>query len=270
MQIYLARNTQQAGPYTLTELNNMLASGQVVLTDLAWHEGMENWQPLVELTDGQTYYTGKQLAADSLSGSLAQIPSATTPTDKTANPQQPLISKQIKNKQLKQALAHLILAPVGSRILAAIIDQLLFSLVFVPVFIAIGIEHFNPEKIKTTADYMQLLEQVPQTTLITTVFLSIGLLVIQLFLLAKRGQSLGKLALGIRILDYHSKKIPSALNIIGLRTLLFNFSYNLPFIGLMILIADIALLLFAPENRSLHDKVANTYVVKADNSQLQP
>ncbi|MGS5758424.1 DUF4339 domain-containing protein, partial [Acinetobacter baumannii] len=38
MQIYLARNNQQAGPYTLEQLNQMLASQQVLLTDLAWHE----------------------------------------------------------------------------------------------------------------------------------------------------------------------------------------------------------------------------------------
>lgn len=37
MQIYLARNNQQAGPYTLEQLNQMLASQQVLLTDLAWH-----------------------------------------------------------------------------------------------------------------------------------------------------------------------------------------------------------------------------------------
>ncbi len=33
MQIYLARNNQQAGPYTLEQFNQMLASQQVLLTD---------------------------------------------------------------------------------------------------------------------------------------------------------------------------------------------------------------------------------------------
>lgn len=46
MQIYLARNNQQAGPYTLEQLNQMLASQQVLLTDLAWHEGMTEWKAL--------------------------------------------------------------------------------------------------------------------------------------------------------------------------------------------------------------------------------
>ncbi len=56
MQIYLARNNVQAGPYTLEQVNNMLASGEVLLEDLAWHEGMEEWKVLGELTHGQFFY----------------------------------------------------------------------------------------------------------------------------------------------------------------------------------------------------------------------
>ena len=56
MQIYLARNNQQAGPYTLEQLNQMLASQQVLLTDLAWHQGMTEWKALGELTQGKLVY----------------------------------------------------------------------------------------------------------------------------------------------------------------------------------------------------------------------
>lgn len=37
MQIFLARNNVQAGPYTLDQLNIMLTSGEVQLDDLIWH-----------------------------------------------------------------------------------------------------------------------------------------------------------------------------------------------------------------------------------------
>ena len=56
MQIYLARNNQQAGPYTLEQLNQMLTSQQVLLTDLVWHEGMTEWKALGELTQGKLAY----------------------------------------------------------------------------------------------------------------------------------------------------------------------------------------------------------------------
>ena len=56
MQIYLARNNQQAGPYSLEQLNQMLSSQQVLLTDLVWHEGMSEWKTLGELTQGKLVY----------------------------------------------------------------------------------------------------------------------------------------------------------------------------------------------------------------------
>ena len=56
MQIYLARNNQQAGPYSLDQLNQMLSSQQVLLTDLVWHGGMSEWKTLGELTQGKLVY----------------------------------------------------------------------------------------------------------------------------------------------------------------------------------------------------------------------
>ena len=62
MYIFLARNNVQAGPYNLEQLNQMLASGQVLLTDLMWHESMENWQPVNEMTKGQFFYRPEHVA----------------------------------------------------------------------------------------------------------------------------------------------------------------------------------------------------------------
>ncbi len=64
MYIFLARNNVQAGPYNLEQLNQMLASGQVLLTDLMWHEGMENWQPVNEMTKGQFFYRPEHVPLD--------------------------------------------------------------------------------------------------------------------------------------------------------------------------------------------------------------
>ena len=56
MQIYLARNQVQAGPYTLEQLNRMLASHEVELSDLMWHEGMEQWRAVGEMTGNTHLY----------------------------------------------------------------------------------------------------------------------------------------------------------------------------------------------------------------------
>ena len=46
MQIYIAKSGQQTGPFSLEQLQSMLGSGMVTLTDSAWHEGLESWLPL--------------------------------------------------------------------------------------------------------------------------------------------------------------------------------------------------------------------------------
>jgi hypothetical protein len=46
MSFLVARNGQQLGPFSEIELQNMLAAGQVALTDLVWLQGDTQWRPL--------------------------------------------------------------------------------------------------------------------------------------------------------------------------------------------------------------------------------
>lgn len=105
MQIYLARNNQQAGPYTLEQLNQMLASQQVLLTDLAWHEGMTEWKALGELTQGKLVYQPTGYSAFSAN------------TNTSYNETIQHIRVETKTHEL---------ASISSRALAKIIDLLLW------------------------------------------------------------------------------------------------------------------------------------------------
>src|SRR5690348_1964928 len=49
MQIYIAKSGQQTGPFTQDQVQAMLNSGTVALTDSAWHEGLASWQPLSQV-----------------------------------------------------------------------------------------------------------------------------------------------------------------------------------------------------------------------------
>ena len=40
MEIHLNRDGQQLGPFTMEQIQQHLAAGSVVPTDLAWHEGL--------------------------------------------------------------------------------------------------------------------------------------------------------------------------------------------------------------------------------------
>src|SRR5947208_2293588 len=46
MQIYVGKNGQQLGPFSLEEVNRKLADGTFAGTDLAWYEGAAGWVPL--------------------------------------------------------------------------------------------------------------------------------------------------------------------------------------------------------------------------------
>jgi len=49
MDIYVSRDGQEFGPYTLEDVNAYIASGQINATDLAWFDGETDWKPLHEL-----------------------------------------------------------------------------------------------------------------------------------------------------------------------------------------------------------------------------
>src|SRR2546423_1784217 len=49
MQIYVGKNGQQLGPFSLEEVNRKLADGTFAGTDLAWYEGAAGWAPLSRL-----------------------------------------------------------------------------------------------------------------------------------------------------------------------------------------------------------------------------
>jgi len=46
MAIYITRNGQRYGPYSLTEAQEHVRSGSLAMSDLAWQEGLPNWIPL--------------------------------------------------------------------------------------------------------------------------------------------------------------------------------------------------------------------------------
>jgi hypothetical protein len=52
MEVFIQRDGQQFGPYTVDEVNDFLESGELLPDDLAWYEGAVEWLPLVALEEG--------------------------------------------------------------------------------------------------------------------------------------------------------------------------------------------------------------------------
>lgn len=336
MQIFLARNNVQAGPYTLDQLNIMLTSGEVVFDDLMWHEGLANWQRLGDLTANQPYYrptmnnttvvndsdddsiisnvtvfpedsddastskntsanqgglNGKKLSLDRLYGKherSATDSSKKSKVDMTTNRDHSPTNNISLNKSSNTRVAgakdvvvgDVILAPIMSRILATAVNGLLYILAIFPLVLALtkmDIDYTKFQDIQNMdAAYqysMTLMESIPSGTLMMSQVMVFGLFALQILFIILRGQSLGKLITGIRVVDQTTHRIPSFFKLIVMRTLLLLIVYNLlfsftSFLGFIVIAVHYYMASKSPENIGWHDKLAKTLVVKADSKQL--
>ena len=315
MQIFLARNNVQAGPYQLEQLNIMLASGEVLLDDLMWHEGLAQWQRVGDLTNNQMVYrpTGANTPEvnDSIINNVTVFPEDTNKAkddksvsldrlygkperpknvkaDMTTNRHQtPHNNVSLNKSTLKKAVAdndkvvgNVVLAPIMSRVLATALNGLLYILAILPLVMALTKMDVDYTKFQNIQDMdaayqysMTLMESLPSSTLMMSQVMVFGLFALQLVFITMRGQSLGKLITGIRVVDQTTHRLPSFIKLIGTRTLLLFIIYNLlfsftSFLGFVIIAIHYYMASKSPENIGWHDKLAKTLVVKADSSQL--
>jgi hypothetical protein len=78
MQIHIARDGKQLGPFSLEEINRQLAAGTLSLSDNAWYEGASGWAPLSTVP-----------GVNAGAGSSRTTPPAATPSAATATPAAP-------------------------------------------------------------------------------------------------------------------------------------------------------------------------------------
>lgn len=283
MQIYLARNQVQAGPYTLEELNKMLSNRQVELNDLMWHVGMDQWKQVGEMTKGQFYYDPNATTSANTPPrrvTVADLYGNKQPesTQSPVNQHSPFANNPIHNKSPTNKNHNLQSAPssstnelatIGNRVIAVSIDALLLMACYIPFLSGLN---YDFAAISATAGDMekmtQLVQSVPEHLSSLTSVLFLVLFFLQLMLLIKRGQTIGKTVMGIRIVDVKTQKPASITNVILLRSLVTSALYALPGIGTLFLIADFVVMVINKQRLSIHDKLAKTMVVKADPKQL--
>ena len=82
------------------------------------------------------------------------------------------------------------------------------------------------------------------------------------YFLATRGQTLGKMLVGVRIVDYQTGRLLPLVKLIGLRDLPIALIAMIPCFGGIVALVDI-LMIFGAEQRCLHDLIADTKVVQA-------
>lgn len=261
MQIYLARNNQQAGPYSLEQLNQMLASQQVLLTDLVWHQGMSEWKALGELTQGKLVYEP-----------AGHVPEA-RPNPAPFGEQNSSINL---NKSAQPNNTPTQYASIPSRALAKIVDLILWlpATMFLTAFFspeaekqfAALAEQFmnaalgaNAEQTAAQAIQQQMMSLIPTEAWVSMVIYLVIMLAVQIFFLAKSGQSIGKKLTKIKIVDAETAEKVSLMRAFTLRSAVFillNFM-----LAPLITLVDY-LFALGKKRQTLHDKLAKTKVIK--------
>ena len=184
------------------------------------------------------------------------------------------LSKSATDKD--KVIGNVVLAPIMSRVLATALDMLLLIIAFLPLMLAVkdlGNIPTDLQDINAVIQYSATLsESIPQATQLTSNVMVFGLIALQLLFIILRGQSLGKLITGIRVVDQTTHRLPSFFRLVFIRTFLLALIYIPLFaspIMLILLVINYYMASKSAENIGLHDKLAKTLVVKADNSQLK-
>jgi uncharacterized RDD family membrane protein YckC len=146
----------------------------------------------------------------------------------------------------------LVLAGRGTRLAAAIIDSIIL---FIPLILVIGL-------LGTVGALAGLDPDGLIVDAVLPFILGIGLfLLLNGSLLARRGQTIGKLLMKIRIVRTDGS-LATFGRVFGLRYALNGLIASVPFVGSVYGIVD-ALMIFRDSRQCLHDQIADTVVVKA-------
>lgn len=289
MQIYLARNNVQAGPYTLDEFNRMLQSGEVVASDLMWHTPMSEWRTVGDAMQGVAIYDPKFLSSmaqqrthtnamgfgDNVDFHNAQkrisvdeLYGRQSTQSKQSTTEQPFQTKTvIVEKSAKQAQY----ASVFARITAFAINLALYLLALLPILTAFGSVVDANELVKYSGDFgamyaysQKISQKIPQTSVVLSNIMLVVLFVVQLLLIVKRRQSFGKMLMGICILDEQTKQMSSIAKIL-LRTFLLVGIYGVACaysvgIALCMLVINCIQIKINKNGQGWHDKLTKSCV----------
>jgi len=242
MDIWIGRNGERHGPYTESDVRQWLRSGQLSREDLAWYEGLADWQPLSVL----------------FPDSIAETPSPTN----TAPPMPPPL--QISNSSLEDY------AGFWQRFGAWVIDLLVLTVPCIVVFYAMdgfdAYRHLLEQVQSGTAMATALDEYATATRPSSIVSIIIGFLYYTLFECSKWQATPGKIALRLRVVDLNGIRLNIGRSAARNFVRLFNIVFGLIPIACYLVVA------WTSRKQGLHDMLAHTLVLhgRAANSQNEP
>lgn len=247
MEIWIGRDGERHGPYKEEDVREWLRSGKVSPEDLAWYEGLADWQPLSVL------FRDEVPAATPAAGA----------TNPYAAPAAPL-------QALPQTTAAALEDHAGfwKRVAAYIIDAIVLYIPNMLIMKAMGGDAAQ-ETMKQAvmaapgdmhvmmAAYQQFYATMAMAIVITTVLAWLYFAVLES---SPWQATLGKLALGIRVTDLQGRRIsfPRALG-----------RYLAKYLSLIILGIGFLMVAWTKRKQGLHDMIANTLVLNGRASEFK-
>jgi len=231
-QYHIARDGQQLGTFSDQDIQSGLASGSILSTDLMWTEGQADWQPV-----------SSQFSAS------WQAPAAQPPAfNPYAAPQANVVSASLAPSMQ--------LASLGQRLGAALLDGLV-------ALVAVGIPYAVAGVSMAGAEQSHESGMPPAAVggFAVAGIALLGLMIYNLVLLTKQGQTIGKKWLGIRIVSYPDGQRAGFVKAVLLRGFVNGIIGAIPLLGTIYSLIDI-LFIFREDRRCIHDLIGGTQVIK--------
>ena len=132
------------------------------------------------------------------------------------------------------------------RLIAVSLDIMIYFICILPAIIS---KLVNQEDSKETAFFITIVVMV-----VSILFL------INLVMLWKKGQTIGKKIMKIKIVDEETCKHAGVGRTIGMRYILFSMLSSIPYVGIVVATVN-PFFIFSNSNQCLHDKLARTIVI---------
>jgi uncharacterized RDD family membrane protein YckC len=243
MEIWIGRDGERHGPYKEDDVRQWLRSGQLSPADLAWHEGLADWQPLSVL-----------------------FPDAAAAAPATADFHAAPAAPQLPQTTAVALEDH---AGFWKRVAAYILDAIVLYIPQTLIEKAFGGDAAKAALQQATldaagnADAMMAANVHYYATMwpAMLLILALGVLYFALCESSAWQGTLGKLALGIRVTDLQGRRIsfPRALG-----------RYFAKFLSAIILGIGFLMVAWTQRKQGLHDMICDTLVLNGRASEFKP
>jgi uncharacterized RDD family membrane protein YckC len=222
---------KEYGPATADQIRSWIAAGRANLDTKARALGSDEWRRLGDYVE----FAPPDLVPPPLGASTAAVGAAPVPGEK-------LPSRWL-------------------RLAGAFLDGILKSLCWLPATSGMW-RGFAEQARAGQQPSIEAMMRMFQASFLHALPWLVLLAIVQCVLLTIRGQSIGKLVCGIRIVRYRDGAHAGFLHAVVLRSFLPMIIEQIPLLGFLFWIVD-ACFIFGDEKRCVHDYMADTKVVKA-------